>query len=72
MNKKAKIIAALGLMGVLFMGTGMNQADAKKKAPAQTEQQVKDALLTYQVMSLVCGAMLVVFAGNIICYWLHK
>ncbi len=43
MNKKAKIIAALGLMGVLFMGTGMNQADAKKKAPAQTEQQVKDA-----------------------------
>ena len=36
------------------------------------EQQVKDALLTYQVMSLVCGAMLVVFAGNIICYWLHK
>lgn len=42
MTKKAKIIAALGLMGVLFMGTGMNQADAKKKAPAQTEQQVKD------------------------------
>lgn len=38
MNKKAKIITALGLMGVLFMGTGMNQADAKKKAPAQTEQ----------------------------------
>ena len=42
MNKKAKMITALGLMGVLFMGTGMNQADAKKKAPAQTEQ-VKDA-----------------------------
>lgn len=42
MNKKAKIITALGLMGVLFMGTGMNQADAKKKAPAQAEQQVKD------------------------------
>lgn len=41
MNKKAKIITALGLMGVLFMGTGMNQADAKKKAPAQ-EQQIKD------------------------------
>ena len=39
MNKKAKIITALGLMGVLFMGTGMQQADAKKKAPAQTEQQ---------------------------------
>ncbi|MCR5757730.1 MAG: hypothetical protein K6F95_07470 [Selenomonas sp.] len=42
MTKKAKIITALGLMGVLFMGTGMNQADAKKKAPVQTEQQVKD------------------------------
>ena len=38
MNKKAKMLTALGLMGVLFMGTGMNQADAKKKAPAQTEQ----------------------------------
>lgn len=43
MNKKAKIITALGLMGVLFMGTGMQQADAKKKAPAQTEQQTKAA-----------------------------
>ena len=36
------------------------------------EQQVKDALLTYRVKSLVCGAMLVVFAGIIIDYWLHK
>ena len=41
MNKKAKIITALGLMGVLFMGTGMQQADAKDKAPAKTEQQAK-------------------------------
>lgn len=41
MNKKAKIITALGLMGVLFMGTGMQQVDAKDKAPAKTEQQAK-------------------------------
>lgn len=32
MNKKARIITALGLMGVLLLGTGMPQADAKKKA----------------------------------------
>ena len=32
MTKKAKIITALGLMGVLFIGTGMHQTEAKKKA----------------------------------------
>ena len=49
MNKKAKIITALGLMGVLFMGTGMQQADAKDKAPAKTEQQAKKTSNASQV-----------------------
>ena len=41
MNKKAKIITALGLMGIVIMGTGMNQADAKKKAPKTETAQVQ-------------------------------
>mgnify|MGYP002626231536 CR=1 FL=1 len=41
MNKKTKIITALGLMGIVFMGTGMNQADAKKKAPQTEAVQVQ-------------------------------
>ena len=49
MNKKAKIITALGLMGVLYMGTGMQQADAKDKAPAKTEQQAKKTSNASQV-----------------------
>jgi hypothetical protein len=49
MNKKAKIITALGLMGVLFMGTGMQHADAKDKAPAKTEQQAKKTSNASQV-----------------------
>ncbi|SFA96447.1 MULTISPECIES: hypothetical protein [Selenomonas] len=49
MNKKAKIITALGLMGVLFMGTGMQQVDAKDKAPAKTEQQAKKTSNASQV-----------------------
>ena len=32
MTKKTKIITALGLMGVLMLGTGMQQTEAKKKA----------------------------------------
>ena len=49
MNKKAKIITALGLMGVLFMGTAMQQVDAKDKAPAKTEQQAKKTSNASQV-----------------------
>ena len=49
MNKKAKIITALGLMGVLFMGTGMQQVDAKDKAPAKPEQQAKKTSNASQV-----------------------
>ncbi len=37
MQKKAKIITALGLMGVLFMGTGMTSTEAAKGNKAQTE-----------------------------------
>lgn len=45
MTKKAKIITALGLMGVLFIGTGMHQTEAKKKAvpqPAVTTEAKAD------------------------------
>ena len=41
MNKKAKIITALGLMGIVIMGTGMNQADAKKKRPKQKRHRCR-------------------------------
>ncbi|SHK50501.1 hypothetical protein SAMN05216582_1062 [Selenomonas ruminantium] len=43
MRKKAKIITALGLMGVFFMGMGMSQADAKKKAETPAASQVQQA-----------------------------
>lgn len=41
MTKKTKIITALGMMGVLMLGTGMQQTEAKKKAapkPAVTTE----------------------------------
>ena len=60
MNKKAKIITALGLMGVLFMGTGMQQVDAKDKAPAQTEQQAGQVTQT-QESAVIISKMRAVF-----------
>lgn len=35
MTKKTKIITALGLMGVLMLGTGMHPTEAKKKAASK-------------------------------------